>query len=282
MRVAKAGWGRLQRCSGFLQRGYGTVANKPALPARHPNTAGTLHPCSQGMVDVMITTLIGSRSICSWRTTVHHITPQRMSVSSLLCLAWEVKRLTQNHPAIYRRVSKSTFYLVELHSISTHCPGLPTGPQSVFHTVISLCSSSASSKLSCGTQDTSAGVCLLLLSFGCMAQGFESKVEIIDQTTTASGGPHSPITGLPSYIPVSQIIVHATFNRKSPSFSYNSLPRLIPSCLRKRIVSKMIFISWYWISYAHILPQKTAMLSIFLTFGEFKARPSPAATLKAF
>lgn len=92
----------------------------------------------------MITTLIGSRSICSWRTTVHPITPQRTSVSSLLFLAWEVKRLTQNHPAIYRRVLKSTFYLVELHSISTHCPGLPTGPQSVFHTVVSLCSSSAS------------------------------------------------------------------------------------------------------------------------------------------
>lgn len=144
------------------------VANNPALPAHHPNTAGTLHPCSQGMVAVVIATLTGSRSICSWWTIVHHVTPQRMLVSCLPFLAWEAKCLTPKHPEIYRRVLKSIFYLVELQSISTDCPGLPTGPQSLFHTVVSFCSSTASSKLSCGTQHTSAGVSVLL-SLDCMA-----------------------------------------------------------------------------------------------------------------
>lgn len=86
------------------------------------------------------------------------------------------------------------------------------------------------------------------------------------------------------YIALSQNIVPAAIDGKSPSFSCNFLPTSTFSlCIfRKLKITKMIFITWYWVSFVLYCPyfSKENSHAVFLTFGEFKAKPPPAVTLQ--
>lgn len=105
------------------------------------------------------------------------------------------------------------------------CPDLPTEAQFLLDTQSFPPAVPQPSPSTCGTQDPSSGVCLLLLSLCFMAQGFQSYVQFINQATLAS---HGPLPSMPNRssvsIALSQNIVHKTFNTKSPHFSCNSLP----------------------------------------------------------
>lgn len=99
------------------------------------------------------------------------------------------------------------------------CSGLPTEAQSLFHTQSFPPAVPQPSPSTCGTQDPSAGVCLLLLSPCCMVQGFQSYVQIINQAAVA---PHGPLPSTPNrssfHIALSQKIVQVSFNGKRSQF----------------------------------------------------------------
>lgn len=94
---------------------------------------------------------------------------------------------------------------------------------------------------------------------------------------------HFPLPRVFLCAPVSQNTVHVEFNeKKSCSFSHNSLPTQHSHILRKIIISNMIFLpefGFHLLIAVPILPQASAMLSVFLTFGEFKAKPPLSVTL---
>lgn len=169
----------------------------------------------------MTAVLIGSRSICSWWTTVHRVTLQRVSMPWLLFFQGGLGRKV-TYPATSSNLWKTAkelilIFLAALVFPLGHSPfSTPWSPSAVPQPLPT-----------CPVLPRTLQLGSVSYWSPCVLWHRDLKAKCRSPTRTLRHlvGHFS----LPSfYIPISQNIVHDAFNGKSPGFSYNSLPHQLP------------------------------------------------------